>query len=117
MKKLGNIIWFVFGGFIGGILCFLLSVVCCATLIGIPVGKAFFRLSKVCFAPFGKVVTTNYSAHPIGNTVWHVGAIFPASLFAILGVVLCVTLIGIPFGKQCFKLTRLAANPFGATVD
>ena len=117
MKKLGNFLWFIFGGFLGGIVYFLLSVVCCATLIGIPVGKAFFRLSKLSFAPFGKDVSTDYAAHPIGNTIWHVGAIFPATIYAILGVICCVTLIGIPFGKQFFKLTRVCANPFGSTVD
>ena len=117
MKTLGNIIWFLLFGLWDGLVCFLLGLICCVTLVGIPFGIALIRIAKLTFLPFGKKVTTNFSKHPVGNVIWLVlGGAEVALVYAIIGVVLCVTLIGIPFGKQCFKLMKLTALPFGATV-
>ena len=117
MKTLGNIIWFLLFGLWDGLVCFLLGLACCLTIVGIPFGIAFFRIAKLTFLPFGKKVTTNYTAHPVGNVIWMVlGGAEAAIVYALVGAILCVTIIGIPFGKQCFKLMRLAATPFGATV-
>ena len=65
---------------------------------------------------FGKAVDTCYEAHPLANIVWApIGSIF-ALVDYLVGIVLCVTIIGIPFAKQCFKLARLTLLPFGALV-
>ena len=117
MKTLGNIIWFLLGGLIFALLYFITGIICCVTLIGIPLGVASFRLAKLCILPFGKNVTTRYEAHPVGNVIWMVfGGAELAISYAIMGALACVTIIGIPFGKQCFKLMRLSALPFGATI-
>lgn len=118
MKTVGNVFWFIFIGLWEGLACFLSGVLCCVTIIGIPFGVALFRIMRVAFLPFGKTVTTDFEAHPKGNVVWMV--FFGSSMavgYAVLGALLCVTIIGIPFAKQCFKLARLSALPYGATVE
>jgi uncharacterized membrane protein YccF (DUF307 family) len=118
MKTLGNIIWFLLFGLWMGLGWFVSGIIFCVTLIGIPFGKACFRVCKLIFLPFGKTVTTDYNSHPKGNTIWMVlGGAYSAVSFALLGGLLCITIIGIPFAKQFFKLARLAAVPFGATVE
>ena len=115
MKFLGNLLWFLFG-LIQAAVYFFYGVFCCVTLVLIPFGIAYFRLAKLSLLPFGKTVTTDYNAHPAGNVIWLACNGGLPIFYAILGGLLCVTIVGIPFGKQCFKLMRLAATPFGATV-
>ena len=118
MKTLGNVLWFILFGLWQGIICFLYGVICCVTLVFIPFGIAYFRISKLAFLPFGKEVTTDYESHPAGNVIWLAcGGSGMAVGYAIFGGLLCITLIGIPFAKQCFKLMRLSALPFGASVN
>ena len=53
----------------------------------------------------------------IGNLIWlRLGGFITGMIMAVVGLVLCLTIVGIPFGKQCFKLATLALTPFGATV-
>lgn len=117
MKAIGNFLWFITFGLIGGLAYFLAGVVFCVTIIGIPFGIVFFRLSKLTFFPFGKYVDTNYESHPVANVVWlALGGSVEAVGCAILGAIFCVTIIGIPFGKQFFKIMKFNALPFGANV-
>ena len=117
MKAIGNFLWFITFGLIFGLLYFILGIVFCVTLIGIPFGIAFFRMSKLAFFPFGKYVDTNYESHPVGNIIWlALGGAQEAIAFAILGAIFCVTIIGIPFGRQFFKLMKINAAPFGCNV-
>ena len=117
MKLIGNIIWFIFGGFILGLLWLLLGALLCISIIGIPFGMQCFKAAKLSFWPFGKQVDLNFGEHPIANILW---AIFGGWEFAIaylvLGILNCITIIGIPCGIQCFKFMKLAIFPFGATV-
>lgn len=118
MKFIGNLLWFILFGLIQGLMCVILGVFFCVTLVGIPLGVAFFRIARLAFFPFGKTVSTNYEAHPVGNVVWlALGGSGMAVGYAIVGGLLCVTIIGIPFAKQFFKLMKLAALPYGATVE
>ncbi|MBR7095167.1 MAG: YccF domain-containing protein [Clostridia bacterium] len=118
MKTLGNIIWFLVVGLVTSISWFLLGIAWCVTLIGIPFGIQAFKFAKLAILPFGKTVSTNFGSHPIMNVLWFILGGFTMVLsFFFSGVVLCITLIGIPFAKQCFKLARLSLAPFGATVD
>lgn len=118
MKTFGNILWFILFGFWFGLAYLLCGIICCITIIGAPFGVAHFRIMKLAFLPFGKEVTTDFEAHPKGNVVWMVlGGASSAVSCAIFGGLLCITIIGIPFAKQFFKLTRICALPFGATVE
>jgi uncharacterized membrane protein YccF (DUF307 family) len=116
MKKLGNFLWCVLGGFIFAAVYFVLGVAFCVTLIGIPFGKQYFKMAKLVLKPFGKTVVFN-KKHGFLNVLWNLlGGLVFGLFYFVLGVVLCVTLVGIPFGKQCLKLSKLAFKPFGRTV-
>ena len=118
MKLIANIIWFILGGLWLGLGWAFLGLLLCITIIGIPLGKQCFKAAKLTFAPFGKKVTCNFDKHPIANVLFIIfGGIFQAASFAVIGVIWCITIIGIPFGKQCFKFAKLSFAPFGATIS
>ena len=118
MRSIGNILWFIFGGFIGGLSWTLSGLFWCITNIGIPIGKQCFKLAKLAFSPFGKEV--EYGGGPVSclaNVLWLIFSGIPmAAEFALIGVLMCITIIVIPFGEQMFKLAKLALMPFGAKV-
>lgn len=118
MSCLGNIIWFVFSGFWTGIIWLLVGALWCLTILGIPIGLQCFKLAKLSFMPFGKeVYRDNRSSSLILNILWIIfGGIELAVAHVITGLVLCVTIIGIPFARQSFKLALLALFPFGAQI-
>ena len=118
MKTLDNILWFLFTGLECAIAWFLLGIIWCITIIGIPFGRQCFKMAKLFLWPIGRTVYSNFGAHPIANVIWLIfgGAGLALSMF-VAGIIWCVTIIGIPFGRQCFKLGKLAAIPFGATVS
>ena len=118
MKTIGNILWFLFTGLVSAIGWFFLGVIWCITIIGIPFGKQCFKLARVSLFPFGTTVTGNFGSHPIANVIWFIFGGFGLFFgFFFAGLIWCITIIGIPFGKQCFKLAKLAAFPFGATIS
>ncbi|KAF1297087.1 hypothetical protein BAU15_05920 [Enterococcus sp. JM4C] len=118
MGCLGNIIWFIFGGFFGGLTWFFAGVIWCITIVGIPVGLQCFKLAGLSFWPFGKeVVYSSSNVSFLINIIWLIISGFWLALgHCISGILLCITIIGIPFGKQSFKLAKLALMPFGARV-
>ena len=118
MKSIGNLLWFIFGGFIGGLSWTLSGLFWCITIIGIPIGKQCFKLAKLAFFPFGKEVEYGGGAVSfLANVLWLIFSGIPmAAEFALIGVLMCITVVGIPFGHQMFKLAKLALMPFGAKV-
>ena len=118
MGCLGNLIWFIFGGFIMGVSWLLVGCFWCITIIGIPLGIQCFKFAELAFFPFGKeVVYGGGVGSLILNIFWLLISGIPLALEALLvGVLFCVTIIGIPFGLQCFKIAKLALMPFGASV-
>jgi len=119
MKTIGNIIWILFGGLPMAIGWFFVGILWCITIIGIPIGLQAFKLAKLSFLPFGKRVSSGSGAGSmILNILWIIfgGFLLAAGSF-IVGCIFCITIIGIPFGKQHFKLAKLALMPFGATVS
>lgn len=118
MKLIGNLIWLIFVGLTSGIAWFFLGLLWCITIIGIPFGKQCFKLARLYVWPFGTSVDSNFGKHPIANVIWMIfGGLAMAVSFVIAGIIFCITIIGIPFGKQCFKLASLAIAPFGARVS
>lgn len=117
MRLIANVIWFIFGGIWLGLSWFLLGLLLCITIIGIPFGRQCFKAAKLTFAPFGKRVDTQYSKHPVANLLWAILIGWEMALgYLLAGVICCITVIGIPLGLQSFKLMKLAFLPFGATV-
>lgn len=118
MGCLGNLLWFIFGGFLGGLSWMLAGVLWCITIVGIPVGIQCFKFAGLSFFPFGKEVEYGGGAVSLlVNIIWLVVSGIPLALeFAVLGCFLSITVIGIPFGLQMFKLAKLALMPFGAII-
>lgn len=117
MNFLGNLLWILIVGVYSTLAWLFLGIFWCITIIGIPFGKQCFKLAKLCFLPFGKKVKSNFGKHPIANIIWIIfGGLELAIVYLCVGLLCCITIIGIPFGKQCFKLAKLALMPFGASV-
>jgi uncharacterized membrane protein YccF (DUF307 family) len=117
MKLIGNILWFLLTGLTTALSWLFLGVIWCITIIGIPFGKQCFKLAKLALSPFGKKVHSNFGQHPLANLIWFIfGGEAMAVAYLFVGLVFCITVIGIPFGKQSFKLAVLSAFPFGAKV-
>lgn len=120
MKTFGNVLWFIFGGFIWAIGLFLEGILWCITIIGIPVGLKLFQLAKFVLWPFGKKVS---SVSPSGfktflNIIWAIlGGWWNALLMLLTGVILCITIIGIPFGRQYFKMAHFMLLPLGKDFE
>lgn len=118
MKTIGNVIWLLLTGLETALAWFFLGIIWCVTIIGIPFGKQCFKLARVAIWPMGTKVSTDFGKHPIANVIWLIfGGIGLGFGFIFAGILWCITIIGIPFGKQCFKLAKLGFIPFGATVE
>ena len=118
MSILGNILWVVFGGAISGLSWCLAGVLWCISIVGIPVGLQCFKIAGLTFFPFGKEVIYGGGAGSLLlNVFWIILSGLPLALeHLVFGAILCVTIVGIPFGLQQFKLAKLALMPFGAAV-
>ena len=86
--------------------------------VGIPVGMQCFKLAGLAFSPFGKEIVFGGGGFSLlVNLLWVIFSGLELAIgYALLGCLWCVTIVGIPIGKQCFKLARLALTPFGASV-
>ena len=118
MRMLGNILWIILGGFVSALGWIAAGCLWCITIVGIPIGKQCFKLCSISLNPFGKEVEYGGGAVSfIVNILW---IIFSGIELAItnlaLGAILCVTIVGIPFGMQFFKIAKLSLMPFGAQV-
>ncbi len=122
MKFLGNILWLVLGGIIVSLYYFLVGVLFCITIIGIPFGLQLIKLAGFALWPFGHDIQSDTNdggcLSIIMNVIWIlVGGIEIAMLHLTFGVFLCITIIGIPFGLQHFKMALLALIPFGKKIS
>ena len=118
MSLLGNIIWLICGGFLSAIAFFFLGCLWCCTIVGIPIGLQCFKFAKLSFSPFGKEVRFGGGAgRMLLNILWLMfGGLEMAAATAVLGLVMCISIVGIPFGLQFFKLAKLSLMPLGAKV-
>ena len=117
MRTIGNILWMLFFGLWSAVSWFFLGLLWCITIVGIPFGKQCFKIAGLVFWPFNKNVDTNFGKHPVANIIWIIfGGLELAMAYVVGGAICCITVIGIPFGKQCFKLAALSLAPFGARV-
>ncbi len=121
MNILGNIIWLIFGGLATAIEYFISSVILIITIIGIPFGLQTMKLGLLALWPFGQDVryrqTSSGCLNTIMNILWLIiGGIWIFLTHIIFGAILFITIIGIPFARQHFKLAGLALTPFGYDV-
>lgn len=121
MRILGNILWLIFGGLITALEYFISSVILIVTIIGIPFGVQTMKMGLLALWPFGKTTLQGERSggclYIIFNIIWiFVGGIWIALSHFIFGIILYITIIGIPFGNQHFKLASLALTPFGRDI-
>ena len=121
MKLLGNIIWVLFGGLFLALGYVFTGLLVCLTIIGIPFGWKIIKLSGLALWPFGKEVKVVEQGtgclSTSMNVLWIlIGGIWLALEHAIIGIIFFITIIGIPFGKQHFKLASVILTPFGRKV-
>lgn len=121
MRFIGNILWLILGGFIISLYYFVIGLLFCLTIIGIPFGLQLFKMAGFALWPFGNNILSDTNdggcLSIIMNVIWIlVGGIEIASLHVTFGLICCVTIIGIPFGLQHFKMALLALIPFGKKI-
>ena len=118
MRLIGNILWFLLGGFVSGMAWVLSGAVWCITIIGIPYGLQCFKFAGLSFWPFGRRIEYGGGAVSfIVNVIWFLlNGWWMALGNLAIGCVWCITIIGIPFGIQFFKIAKLSLSPFGATI-
>jgi uncharacterized membrane protein YccF (DUF307 family) len=121
MKILGNLIWLIFGGIIIAVEYFAGSLVLIITIVGIPFGIQTLKMGSLAIWPFGRDSRVHTRAsgclYILMNVLWLLcGGIWIALTHALFGLLLCMSLVGIPFGLQHFKLTAIALSPFGRDI-
>ncbi|MEQ9379596.1 MAG: YccF family protein [Pirellulales bacterium] len=132
MRFVGNVIWFVFGGAVIALIWLVGAVVFAISIIGLPLSRSAIEMAKLSAWPFGKdvvhvrdldarklsaVTATTGTIGFITNVVW--ACTFGIVLFLsylVAGVINCLTIIGIPFGLQSFKLAGISFWPVGRRV-
>ena len=122
MKFIGNLLWIIFGGLLISLYYALIGLLFCITIVGIPFGMQLFKSAGFALWPFGHEVIAGPNDSGVlsivMNIIWIIfGGIEIALLHAWFGVICCITLIGIPFGLQHFKMALLALVPFGKKIS
>jgi uncharacterized membrane protein YccF (DUF307 family) len=120
MRTLLNLLWLLFSGLWLAIGYVLAGVVLCVLIITIPFGVACFRLAAFVVWPFGRAVVRKPEAgapSSVANVLWFLLAgLWMALAHLLLGVVLCLTIVGIPLGLGNFKLAAVAIAPLGKEI-
>jgi uncharacterized membrane protein YccF (DUF307 family) len=128
MGLIGNILWFVLGGFVMGLGWWLAGVLALLTIVGIPWAKACFVMGQFAFFPFGKVAISRKDLSNqddvgtgalglVGNVIWFIFAGIWLAIGHLFSALVCfLTIIGIPFGLQHLKLAAIALAPIGKTI-
>jgi uncharacterized membrane protein YccF (DUF307 family) len=120
MRFVLNVIWLLLAGIWMAIGYVLAGIVCCVLIITIPFGIASFRIAGYALWPFGRTVVKRSDAGVaslIGNVIWLVFAGIWLALGHIgTGILLCVTIIGIPLGIANFKMIPISLMPLGREI-
>ncbi len=121
MNLLGNLIWLIFGGFFAALGYFFGGIMLCVSVVGIPWGLQCFKLAGLVLFPFGRQVVSNAAGTGclslLCNIIWLLcGGLYTALVHVVFGLLLTITIIGIPFARQHFKLVEVSMMPFGKTI-
>jgi uncharacterized membrane protein YccF (DUF307 family) len=120
MRLILNLIWLILCGWWMAILYFLAGIVCFILIITIPFGIAAFRIASYVLWPFGRSVQVRRDfgiGSVIGNIIWIVLVGWELALGHLTaGILLCITIIGIPLGLANFKLIPISLIPLGVQI-
>ena len=120
MKLLLNLIWLIFGGLVMALGYAVVALVMFVLIVTIPFGIASARIALFCLWPFGRTIVRRPDAGAgslIGNIIWLLLAGWWLALgHLITGLLMCLTIIGIPLGLANFKLIPVSLTPFGRDI-
>lgn len=121
MKFLGNLVWWIFGGLLTAIEYFIASVVLMVTIVGIPFGIQTMKIGMMTLLPFNMTIKEkpdkSQFLYLIMNILWFfIGGVWIFLTHMVFGLLLAITVVGIPFAKQHFKLATISLSPFGKEV-
>lgn len=122
MSLLGNIIWLIFGGLPAAIGYFVGGLTLCLTIVGIPFGLVSLRMAGAVLTPFGKTVVQTRGGQgclaTVFNILWLLIFGWGIALAHIVGgLILAITVVGLPFARQHFKLVPVALFPFSYRLE
>lgn len=122
MRLLGNILWLILGGLAIAVEYFTAGILLCLTIIGIPFGIQAFKLGILALWPFGSEIARTQEntgcLNIVMNIIWFfIGGIWIALTHILFGSLCCISIIGIPWGIQHFKMVGLALSPFGKEIQ
>lgn len=120
MRTVLNLIWLVLSGIWLALAYALAGLLMCVLIITIPFGVASFRLAHYVLWPFGRTLVPRPGAGTpslVGNVIWFLlVGLWMAIAHIVLGIGLCLTIIGIPLGIGNFKLAVVALAPLGKEI-
>jgi uncharacterized membrane protein YccF (DUF307 family) len=121
MNLIGNLLWLIFGGLYAALGYIVGGLVLCLTIIGIPFGLQCFKLAGLVLWPFGRKVVpapgNTGCITVLANIIWLLfGGLWTAIVHVVFGLLLFITIIGIPFARQHFKLVEISMMPFGRRI-
>jgi uncharacterized membrane protein YccF (DUF307 family) len=119
MKTIGNILWFVLCGAVMALGWLFWALILAITIIGLPFARQCVKLAHFSLWPFGRTVIKDPTATNlgiIGAILWIIPGVLMAIGYLVTGALLCLTIIGIPFGVQAIKMAGLALQPFGKRI-
>ena len=119
MKTIGNLLWFVLCGLWSALGWLLWALILAITIVGLPFARQCVKLARFSLWPFGRTVVHDPTASRlgvIGGVLWFIPGLIQAIGYVLAGALLCLTIIGIPFGLQAIKLAGLALQPFGKKI-
>jgi uncharacterized membrane protein YccF (DUF307 family) len=121
MNFLGNLIWLILGGFFAALGYLFGGIALCITIVGIPWGLQCFKLAGLVLWPFGRQVVSDTKntgcLSLLANIIWLIcGGLYTAMVHIFFGILLFITIIGIPFARQHFKLVEISLMPFGKKI-
>jgi uncharacterized membrane protein YccF (DUF307 family) len=121
MKTIGNIVWFLLGGFLVALIYYVIGLLMCITIIGIPFGVQLFKFGTFALWPFGHEIVDRPGQPSclsvVMNVIWILCGWWEiAAIHLVFGCILCITIVGIPLGLQHFKMIVPALLPFGKAI-
>lgn len=121
MKLIGNIFWLIFGGLLIALIYYIVGLLMCITLIGIPFGLQLFKFGTYSLWPFGHELVDRPGepgcVSAVMDLIWILFGWWEISiLHLVFGLIFCITIVGIPFGLQHFKMILPTIFPFGKEI-
>jgi uncharacterized membrane protein YccF (DUF307 family) len=121
MNFIGNILWLILGGILIAVIHYIVGLLMCITIIGIPFGVQLFKLGTYALWPFGHELVDGPNqpgcVSIVMNLFWiMLGWWEIAVIHLVFGLLFCITIVGIPFGIQHFKMILPSILPFGKEI-